>query len=169
MKSHSSSARITLPVVTAEGEFLASYLDQGLARLDFPSRKSVEARGEIPAQVRRWHQVTTVAVQAILSGRDAGKLPPLDLSVGTDFQQSVWRALQTIRSGRTLSYGQVAAAIGRPRAVRAVGAACGANPLPLIVPCHRVTAANQRIGGFSCGVEWKLRLLAREGVTVRDC
>jgi O-6-methylguanine DNA methyltransferase len=90
-------------------------------------------------------------------------LPPLDLSGGTGFQQRVWRALRRIGWGRTKSYAQVAEAIGSPTAVRAVGGACGANPIPVLVPCHRVLAANLRLGGFSGGLNWKRTLLAREG------
>ncbi len=71
-----------------------------------------------------------------------------------------------IGCGRTLSYGQVAAAIGNPKALRAVGGACGANPVPVFVPCHRVLAANDGIGGFSSGLDWKRKLLAREGITL---
>jgi len=72
-----------------------------------------------------------------------------------------------IKFGRTQSYGELAAAIGNPKAVRAVGGACGANPIPVLVPCHRVLAANQKIGGFSSGLEWKRKLLGREGIILR--
>lgn len=82
---------------------------------------------------------------------------------GTKFQRKVWRALQRIPYGETRSYAWVAAAIGHPKALRAVGRACGANPLPLIIPCHRVVAANGALGGFSGGLAWKRRLLALEG------
>ena len=61
------------------------------------------------------------------------------------------------------SYGQVAQGIGRPGAVRAVGQACGANPIPVMIPCHRVLAAGGKLGGFSSGLDWKRKLLAREG------
>jgi O-6-methylguanine DNA methyltransferase len=88
----------------------------------------------------------------------------LDLSSGTKFQQHVWNALRRIATGRTKSYAQVAALIDRPKAVRAVGGACGANPVPVLIPCHRVLAANQGLGGFSGGLDWKRKLLAREGV-----
>lgn len=71
-----------------------------------------------------------------------------------------------IRAGRTQSYGEIAAEIGRPNAVRAVGGACGANPWPVLIPCHRVLAANRKLGGFSGGLDWKIKLLAREGVAV---
>jgi O-6-methylguanine DNA methyltransferase len=74
--------------------------------------------------------------------------------------------LRKIPAGQTRSYGEVAQTIGRPRAIRAVGGACGANPVPVLVPCHRVLAANKKNGGFSNGLAWKRRLLAREGVKV---
>jgi len=83
---------------------------------------------------------------------------------GTDFRKCVWRELLKIPVGKTKSYGEIAAAIGRPKAVRAVGGACGANPIPVLVPCHRVLAANKKIGGFSGGLDWKRDLLAREGI-----
>jgi O-6-methylguanine DNA methyltransferase len=102
-----------------------------------------------------------------LAGRAPRNLPPLDLSAGTDFQRRVWSALRRIASGRTRSYAEVAVAIGNPRATRAVGGACGANPIPVLVPCHRVLAANRAIGGFSSGLGWKRKLLAREGIEVR--
>jgi len=68
--------------------------------------------------------------------------------------------------GKTGSYGELARAIGRPKAVRAVGGACGANPIPVLVPCHRVLAANHKLGGFSGGLDRKRELLKREGVTL---
>ena len=87
---------------------------------------------------------------------------PLDLR-GTDFQLSCWRALQAIPYGETRSYAEVAENVGRPRAVRAVGAANGANPIPLIVPCHRVINTSGKLGGFGGGLDVKKRLLAFEG------
>lgn len=103
-----------------------------------------------------------------LAGHTAGELPPLDWSGATEFQQRVWRALLGIPAGETRSYGEIARAIGNPKAVRAVGGACGANPVPVLVPCHRVLAANHKIGGFSSGLDWKRRLLAREGEQLDD-
>ena len=105
----------------------------------------------------------TRAVLAVLSGKPPALLPPLDLTKGTAFQQDVWRELQSIVTGQTRSYGQIAAALGRPKACRAVGSACAANPLPLLVPCHRVLAAGGRLGGFSGGLHWKRLLLQVEG------
>lgn len=81
---------------------------------------------------------------------------------GTAFQQSVWRALCNIPFGQTISYGALAAHIGRPKASRAVGAANGANPLPILVPCHRVIGANKSLTGFGGGIETKQFLLRLE-------
>lgn len=90
------------------------------------------------------------------------KFPTLGKPDGTDFQKAVWNAMKKIPRGRTQTYGELAAAIGRPNAVRAVGSACGANPLPLFIPCHRVTAKNG-LGGFGSGLPWKKLLLEMEG------
>jgi O-6-methylguanine DNA methyltransferase len=86
---------------------------------------------------------------------------PLDLR-GTPFQLQVWGELQKIPLGRTRSYQELAWRLGKPQAARAVGRACGANPIPLIVPCHRVIAANGALGGFSSGLERKRWLLLHE-------
>ena len=72
--------------------------------------------------------------------------------------------MQKIPAGKTASYGDLARAISRPKAVRAVGSACGANSIPVFIPCHRVLAGGGRLGGFSAGLHWKSMLLAIEGV-----
>lgn len=82
---------------------------------------------------------------------------------GTEFQLAVWRALADIPFGETRSYGDIARAIDRPRAVRAVGAANGRNPLPIVVPCHRVIGSDGSLTGFAGGLAAKTRLLALEG------
>jgi methylated-DNA-[protein]-cysteine S-methyltransferase len=84
---------------------------------------------------------------------------PLEMH-GTDFQRAVWQALRQIPFGKTVSYKDIAVAIHNPKAVRAVGQANGRNPVPIIVPCHRVVAANGKLGGFSSGLwrkEWLLK------------
>ena len=86
--------------------------------------------------------------------------------VGTPFQQRVWYALQQIPYGTTRTYGEIAAAIGNPRASRAVGMACNKNPLLLIVPCHRVVGANATLTGFAYGTDAKQWLLELEGTTL---
>ena len=85
---------------------------------------------------------------------------------GTDFQLLVWNALRTIPYGETRTYAQVAARIGRPKAVRAVGGANHNNPLPLLVPCHRVVGTDGRLVGFGGGLEIKRRLLELEGTAL---
>ncbi len=87
---------------------------------------------------------------------------PLDLR-GTPFQIAVWSALLEIPYGETRSYQQIANVIGRPRAVRAVGAANGANPVAIVVPCHRVIASDGTLHGYGGGLDLKARLLAMEG------
>ena len=107
------------------------------------------------------------AIIAYLSGKSRSFSLPIDLDGQTPFQKKVWQMLQTIPYGRVRSYGWVARKIGRPRAARAVGAACGANPVPLLVPCHRVVAGDGSLGGFSGGLSNKKRLLKLEGVMIQ--
>ncbi len=109
------------------------------------------------------------AIENSLRSNSRVKLP-LDWNGATDFQRAVWRALQKIPRGQTRSYGEIARSIGKPKAARAVGAACGANPVIVLVPCHRVIAANGKLGGFSCGLSLKKKLLGMEkcnGTSVR--
>lgn len=156
-----------LPIPTKDGEFLASYSSAGLCGLRFPRAgkpgRGARTDGNIPAEIQRWHGLVKQALASSLAGQAPRKLPPLDVSRGTKFQQLVWAQLGRIGAGKTMSYKEVAQAIGRPGAVRAVGGACGANPIPVLVPCHRVLAANRKIGGFSGGLAWKRTLLGREG------
>lgn len=91
----------------------------------------------------------------------SGFAVPLDLQ-GTPFQRAVWQALCAIPAGRPCSYGQIASAAGAPAAVRAVGAACGANPVGIVVPCHRVVGHDGRLTGYAGGLPRKAALLAHE-------
>lgn len=90
-----------------------------------------------------------------------------DLTIGTSFQQLVWRELMAIPEGQTRTYGEVASAVGSPGAARAVGAACGANPFLLRVPCHRVVGVNG-LGGFALGLPLKKRLLELEAASALE-
>jgi O-6-methylguanine DNA methyltransferase len=170
---------VELSIPTRDGQFVARYSEKGLAEMDFPNAKAFVAPKRsgggravktygISAPIRDWHRSTEAALNRLLAGRAAEDLPPLDLSGGTEFQQAVWRELCKIVPGQTRSYGEVAHAIGKPKAVRAVGGACGANPIPVLIPCHRVLAAHRKIGGFGGGLDWKRRLLAREGIKLVD-
>lgn len=96
-------------------------------------------------------------IKDLESGRH-GKFPYKFNLEGTEFQRSVWKAMQKIPFGEVRTYKWIAEQIGRPRASRAVGNACGANPIPLIIPCHRVVGASG-LGGFSCGLHIKKKLL----------
>jgi len=96
-------------------------------------------------------------------GADPDDLPSFDVQ-GTEFQKSVWNQLCQIERGSSKSYAEIATLAGKPGASRAVGSACGANPLLLMVPCHRVLGSGGRLGGFSAGIERKQWLLTHEGI-----
>ncbi|WP_051881366.1 methylated-DNA--[protein]-cysteine S-methyltransferase [Parvularcula oceani] len=103
------------------------------------------------------------AVERFLA--EGGRRPdlPLDLR-GTAFQEELWQALCEIPSGETVTYGELARRLGKPRAARAVGGACGANKVAVLVPCHLVLGGSGGLGGYAFGAERKKRLLALEGV-----
>lgn len=106
-------------------------------------------------------------VRAQLAAYFNGELQSFELQLhltGTEFQKSVWRALREIPFGRTLSYGALAKRVGNPKASRAVGAANGANPIPIIIPCHRVIGSDKSLTGFGGGLATKEFLLKHEGV-----
>ncbi len=106
-------------------------------------------------------------VRAYLAGgADPAHVPVVLPDVG--FATRVWRQLRRIPYGQVRTYGGIARVLRKSRAARAVGQACGRNPLPLLVPCHRVVAADRRLGGFSGGLDVKRKLLDMEGVTYRE-
>jgi methylated-DNA-[protein]-cysteine S-methyltransferase len=109
-----------------------------------------------------WLAQARVELAEYLDGRRSRFGVPLDLCTGSVFQQAVWRALCTIAAGSTTSYGAVSRQIGRPSAVRAVGAAVGRNPISIFVPCHRVLGAYGALTGYAGGLERKAALLALE-------
>ncbi|MGO8697887.1 MAG: methylated-DNA--[protein]-cysteine S-methyltransferase [Limisphaerales bacterium] len=119
----------------------------------------------------RWAAELTHHPRAVAAGRGqieeylAGKRREFTLHLaprGTAFQQWVWTALQRIAFGETRSYGELAAEAGKPGGARAIGQAVGSNPICLVIPCHRVIAADGSLGGFAYGVEMKRRLLELE-------
>ncbi len=105
------------------------------------------------------------ALRSYAAGRSSTRLI-LDLA-GTPFQRKVWNRLCSIPSGKTISYGTLAASVGHPKAARAVGAAVGANPVPLLIPCHRVIGENGSLTGFGLGLPMKRALLKHEGYTTK--
>lgn len=122
--------------------------------------------GEVELAEGRAPEGVRTAVEAYFQG-DARALDGLPVKTGgTAFQKSVWTALRAIPAGETRSYGQLAAAVGSPRAVRAAGLANGQNPIAVIVPCHRVIGANGTLTGYAGGLDRKRWLLRHEGVAV---
>jgi methylated-DNA-[protein]-cysteine S-methyltransferase len=123
---------------------------------DWARREPVERGWLTPVLTRAFDAYFQGDIRAI----DALEADPS----GTDFQRDVWAELRRIRGGTTISYSQLAARIGRPHAVRAVGTANGANPVPIVIPCHRVIGANGSLVGYGGGLELKRWLLAHEGL-----
>ena len=143
------------------GPLLVAGDADGLRRIIFPC----EHQGKDPPATWRRDESLFGDVFRQLRAYFAGELTRFDLPLrfaGTAFQTRVWTALRAIPFGETTSYGALAARIGRPTAYRAVGAANGANPLPIVVPCHRVIGADKSLTGFGGGLDTKRFLLAHE-------
>lgn len=132
--------------------------DRGVVGIAFGERGPVQPA--VSALARGHLEAARAALTDYFAGRPPS-LPALDLQ-GSDFQRLVWRALLDIPWGEVRTYGELAQALGRPGAARAVGAANGANPVAVLVPCHRVVAAGGRLGGYAAGLDVKRRLLAHE-------
>ncbi len=143
--------------------------DDGICRLDFDCRMDIDRLNPWGDDVS-WRAGdpfgARTALRAYFKGQTAAVNDiPLSLS-GTEFQLDVWDALCDIPCGETRSYGEIAAAVGRPAAVRAVGMANNANPVGIIVPCHRVIGSNGSLTGYGGGLDKKAWLLAHEGAIV---
>lgn len=141
----------------------------GLAGVWFEGQRHLPpalAAQPIPWQRDDGHALLQAAAaqwRAYWQGDTQGFDLPLDLSAGTAFQQAVWQALRAIPRGQTVGYGELARQLGQPRAVRALGAAVGRNPLSVVVPCHRVVGAGGALTGYAGGLARKQALLALEG------
>jgi len=146
------------------GDVLLAAAEQGLAGVWF-----VQGQEHMPDS-SEWttedaHPTLAAAAQQLhdyFSGQRKSFDLPLQPAWGTPFQRAVWQALQRIPYGHTSTYGDIARAIGNPKAVRAVGAAIGLNPHTIVVPCHRVVGANGSLTGFAGGLERKKHLLLHE-------
>jgi len=155
-------------VPSALGPLLVAATEQGVCCIEFGSdedalRASLTQRfpaAKLEANDDRLREWVAQLTRFIDAPRHALKLP-LDVQ-GTVFQRRVWKALQSIPAGRTVSYREVAAAIGQPLAHRAVASACAANKLAVAIPCHRVVRTDGKLGGYRWGLERKQRLLANE-------
>ena len=136
----------------------------GLAAILWENDRPGRVRLDLAAEDNRHPVLVETARQ--LAEYFAGRRKTFDVTLdpaGTTFQRRVWKALLTIPFGETRSYAEIARQIGRPRAVRAVGAANGRNPISIVTPCHRVIGSNGALTGFAGGLEAKARLLALEG------
>src|SRR5688572_24629973 len=143
------------------GDIALAGTAKGLCRVDFQNSK----RPLVIAEDWKRSDAPFNAALKTLDNYFAGKKPEFKLSYdlrGTPFQLSVWEFLQTIPCGKTLTYAQVAKAIGKPAAVRAAGTAIGRNPISLFIPCHRVIGSNGSLTGYAGGVELKAKLLQME-------
>lgn len=161
--------RILYTILTMElGKLLVATTPRGLCSVRFGESEAAlvrDLRREFRAAevLRDDESLQTLSAQIEDLRRGALHPPQIPLDIrGTAFQQLVWNALRKIPSGETRSYSEVAKSIGKPRAVRAVANACGANPVAVVIPCHRVVAQNGGLGGYRWGVKRKTALLERE-------
>lgn len=143
------------------GDILLASRGEALVLLDYQQGRKARTIGSDWRRDAALFRPVRAEVEAYLNG----ELREFSIEVapeGTDFQRQVWRALRDIPYGQTASYAEIAARIGRPKSMRAVGAANGANPISLIIPCHRVIGSNGSLTGYAGGLAVKQRLLALE-------
>lgn len=174
-KKGAPGLRIHLAVAASFlGWVLVAATDLGICSIDFgdtPESLIARLRLRFPkAELRQddsgfadWLSRVAALIEAPAHGLDV----PLDIQ-GTAFQQRVWKALQGIPPGSTKSYAEIAAQIGKPTAARAVGRACAANRLAVVIPCHRAVRSDGSLGGYRWGIERKQRLLEREARETRE-
>jgi AraC family transcriptional regulator of adaptative response/methylated-DNA-[protein]-cysteine methyltransferase len=152
-------------VDTSLGAMLVAATDKGICRLSFDEdENALTARfpkAEIMPADTAMDELAKGAVAAV---EHPDRMPDLPLDVaGTAFQEAVWQELRRIPAGETRSYAEIAAAVGKPKAVRAAGSANGANNVAVLIPCHRVVRTDGTLGGYAYGLDRKAKLLEREG------
>jgi methylated-DNA-[protein]-cysteine S-methyltransferase len=153
------------------GWCMVEWTDSGLTSFDFgydkkgniinDGLKTVKIIKELTSEAK-WIRDAVAQLDDYFAGTRTVFKTHLDFAGATEFQCGVWKAAIKIPYGKTCSYAELAAAVGSPRSARAVGNALGANPLPVIVPCHRVLKSDGALGGFSLGIEVKKSLLSLE-------
>lgn len=150
---------------TSLGPMLVAATDKGVCRLSFgEDREALVARfpnATLVAGGTEFQKLLADVVAAVEAPANGFDHIPIDVK-GTAFQEAVWRELRRIPAGETRSYSQIAAAVGRPRAVRAAGSANGANNVAVLIPCHRVVRGDGTLGGYAYGLDRKVALLDRE-------
>jgi methylated-DNA-[protein]-cysteine S-methyltransferase len=160
---------------TALGACALAWSEKGLVRILLPEKNEQATRARMRALLKcdptegvppAWVTRAETLIRAHLAGERADLSSiPLDLGALSPFARKVYQALRKVPAGQVVSYGQLAKMVRSPAAARAVGRAMAANPLPIVIPCHRVVAADGQLGGFSAhgGVGTKIKLLELEG------
>ena len=151
---------------TSLGPMLVAATDKGLCRVSFDEDEgALRARFPYAAIVPGGAALADLAARVVASVESPERDQDLPLDVrGTAFQEAIWQALREIPLGETRSYAELAAVAGNPKAVRAAGSACGANPVSIVVPCHRAQRSDGTLGGYAYGIDRKVALRDREGV-----
>lgn len=155
------------------GYLMVSTTEKGICAVNLGDREDELEKTAIDRFIQarikrddRKHQDWIEPILNFLAGSKSDLNLPLDIQ-GTTFQKQVWQALQTIPYGATRTYAEMARDLGKPKAARAVGNACGANPTALVIPCHRVLKSDGSLGGYHWGVDRKQQLLRQESNLIR--
>ena len=156
-------------VETSLGAMLVAATDKGVCRLSFgEGHEALESRFPHALLIEGGEPFSSLLSEVIVSVEAPGTSHHIPLDVkGTAFQEAVWQELRRIPPGETRSYAEIAAAVGKPKAVRAAGSANGANNVAVLIPCHRVVRSDGSLGGYAYGMEIKQKLLEREGLSPR--
>ena len=157
----SPTVRNELVVTSPVGKLRLAASRKGLLSIDVGKSAASPRATAKDASAQRVLATTRKQLAEYFSGKRTSFTVPLDLR-GTEFQIESWKALERIPYGKTISYGEQAQSIGNPRATRAVGSANGRNPIPIIVPCHRVVSSDGSLGGYALGLKIKRLLLNLE-------
>ncbi|MEK9536232.1 MAG: methylated-DNA--[protein]-cysteine S-methyltransferase, partial [Aquiluna sp.] len=155
-------------IQTPVGQVAISCTEDALAKIDFLNEEHHLTDFSNSKKAEAIADKTATKLLKYFAGEETAFDVPVTFE-GTEFQESVWRQIAAIPFGSTLSYGDIAKAIGKPKASRAVGGAVGANPIPIIIGCHRVMGATGKLTGYSGGegIETKVQLLELEGIAHR--
>ena len=151
-------------VPTSLGQMLVAATEKGICRLSFDETEEALADRFPKAQILPADATTQALIEgAVQAVENPSRMPDLPLDVaGTAFQEAVWQELRRIPIGETRTYADIAAAVGKPKAVRAAGSANGANNVAVLIPCHRVVRTDGTLGGYAYGLERKRILLEKE-------
>jgi methylated-DNA-[protein]-cysteine S-methyltransferase len=152
---------------TAQGPAWVMATERGVREIRLgasgrPSGRVLRAAGLRLVHKPRWTEPVQRELESYFAGAPVSFHAPLDLGTGTSFERRVWEVTRRVPYGAVTSYGSIAAHVGSPRAARAVGNALGQNPVPILIPCHRVILGSLAMGGFSGGLTWKRYLLELE-------